>query len=105
MVKNWQNLCQKLDVTAEAAMNDLIDMDNNTTVVQEMTEDGNVSKILMERDRGLANNVEENIEEEDDDDVTLPLSDAANIVLSLHHFLITWKDIPDNMLESCNIVH
>jgi hypothetical protein len=33
----------------------------------------------------------------------LTLSDAANILPSLCHFLISWKDIPDNVLESYNI--
>jgi len=73
------------------------------TVVREVTEDGTVSKILMEKDGRPVDNVAEN-DEEGGDDVMLTLSDAVNMVLSFHHFLMTWEDVPDSVLESCDIV-
>jgi hypothetical protein len=111
MVNNLQHLCQTSDIPAKVALNDFIGMDKGAIVVQ-VTKDGTVSKILMERDVGTVNNVaqEEEGEEEEDgsdsdgDDDTLPLLDATNMVQSLHHFLMIYKDVLDCVLESCNII-
>jgi hypothetical protein len=37
MINNWQHLCQQLDV--EVAMNDCTDVDNEASIVQELTEE------------------------------------------------------------------
>jgi hypothetical protein len=42
---------------------------------------------------------------EDDVYVHIVSQDIANMVWSLHHFLMTQKDVPDSMLESCDTVH
>jgi hypothetical protein len=75
---------------------------NDVTVIQEVTEDSIVSEILMERARGPVSGVAE--DEEDDDCVTPRLSDAAIVMHSLHCFLMSRKDIPDVLWESCDIV-
>jgi hypothetical protein len=36
-VNNWQHLCQKLDVTAEVALNNFIGMGSDATVIQGVT--------------------------------------------------------------------
>jgi hypothetical protein len=82
-------------------MNDFNGMDTDTNTVQGVTYDDIMSKILMERDGGPVNEV---AGDDGNNAVELTLFDAVNIALSLHHFLISWKDISDNLLESCDTV-
>jgi hypothetical protein len=50
MANSWQHLCQKFDISAEVALNYFIGMDSDAIVVQDVTEDGIASKILMAKD-------------------------------------------------------
>jgi len=86
MVNNWKHLCQKFNVPEGVALKNLIGKENEATVVQEVTE-GSINR-NTDRDRGLL----EDVEEEDDN------------LWSIHHFLMTWKDIPYSVMVSRDIV-
>lgn len=79
----------KLDVPAEVKLNDFTGMDNDTIVFQEVTEDGTVWNTDGQGQRTTQR---------------CYTYYAANMVQSPHHFLMTHKDIPWGVLESCNTV-
>jgi hypothetical protein len=104
MVNNWQHLCQKLDV--EVALDDFIGVDNDATVVQELTEDEILSEILMQRNGASGDMTPEGEEQDDDggDEHVITVTEAANVARRLRRFVMTRKGVPDRVLESSEIL-
>jgi hypothetical protein len=81
MVNNWQHLCQELDV--EVGLNDCTDVDNEASIVQELTEEEIVSEILVERNRASGNNVTHKGKKEDNsNDKNVVVTKTVNIMCS-----------------------
>jgi hypothetical protein len=101
---NQQQVYQKINVTAEAIMEDFINADSDVSIIHEATDDENVNSIIENKGKNSDNEEkEEYVNQEVCKSCNFP--EAIHMVRTLQGFLERSKDVPDYILEYHDAIH